>query len=87
MEKVFIPRGVCSRRYDITLEDGVIRDITVTGGCNGNLKAICALLRGQRAEDVIPKLRGTHCGPRDTSCPDQIAIALQEALDEEAMNK
>ena len=84
MEKVFIPHGVCSRRYDIILEDGVIRDITVQGGCNGNLKGICALLRGKRAEEVIPVLKGTQCGLRGTSCPDQIAIALQEALDEEA---
>lgn len=84
MEKVFIPRGVCSRRYDIVLEDGVIQNITVEGGCNGNLKGICALLRGQRAEDIIPKLRGTQCGMRGTSCPDQIAIALEEALREEA---
>ena len=60
------------------------QNITVEGGCNGNLKGICSLIRGQRAEDVIPRLRGTQCGMRGTSCPDQIAIALQEALDEEA---
>ena len=84
MQKTFIPQGVCSRQFDITMEDGVIQNITITGGCNGNLKGISALLRGQKAEDVIARLKGTQCGMRATSCPDQIAIALQECLDEEA---
>ena len=83
MKSVFIPRGVCSRRYTIELNDGVIEDITIEGGCNGNLSGISRLLKGQRAEDVIERLRGTTCGPRPTSCPDQIAIALTEALKQE----
>lgn len=80
MTTTYIPRGVCSRRYDITLEDGVIRDIVIQGGCNGNLSGIRKLLIGRKAEEIIPILRGTTCGPRPTSCPDQISLALEEAL-------
>ena len=52
MEKVFIPKGVCSRKYIIDLEDGVIKDIKIEGGCHGNLQGIAALLKGQKAQDV-----------------------------------
>ncbi len=83
MEKTFTPKGVCSRQFDIVLEDGVIQDLRVTGGCNGNLQGISALVKGQRAEDVIARLKGVRCGGKPTSCPDQIAIALEEALKEE----
>lgn len=83
MEKVFIPRGVCSRKYVVTLNDGVIENIVIEGGCDGNLKGIAALLRGRRAEEVIPLIRGVKCGMKRTSCPDQISYALEEALKEE----
>lgn len=83
MEKTFTPKGVCSRQFDIVLEDGVIQELRVTGGCNGNLQGISALVKGQRAEDVIARLKGVRCGGKPTSCPDQIAIALEEALREE----
>lgn len=83
METVFYPKGVCSQKYTIKLNDGVIEDITVVGGCNGNLKGIRALIIGQKAEDVIPRLRGIKCGMKGTSCPDQISIALTEALRKE----
>lgn len=80
MTMTYTPRGVCSRRYDITLEDGVIKDIVIFGGCSGNLAGIRKLITGRRAEEVIALLRGTTCGPRPTSCPDQISLALEEAL-------
>ena len=83
MEMTFIPSGVCSRRYTIRLEKGIIEDIKIEGGCHGNLQGIAALLRGQRAEDVIPRLSGIRCGRKPTSCPDQISIALRKALEEE----
>jgi len=83
MEKVFIPRGVCSRKYTVTLNDGVIENIVIEGGCDGNLKGISALLRGRKAEEVIPLMRGVRCGMKATSCPDQISYALEEALKEE----
>lgn len=76
-------RGVCSTSTEVTLApDGTIQDIHVTGGCNGNLKGICQLLQGMKAQDVIPRLAGTQCGRRPTSCPDQIAHALKEALEQ-----
>ena len=83
MHKVFIPRGVCSRKYEIDIENGVVQDIVITGGCHGNLQGIAALLKGQRAEDIIKRLSGIRCGMKSTSCPDQIARALSEAIEEE----
>lgn len=71
------PKGVCSRAMEIDVEDGIVRAFRVVGGCNGNLSGIGKLLEGMRVEDVIQRLEGTTCGPRPTSCPDQIAQALK----------
>ena len=74
-------KGVCSLSTEVTLtDDGVIESVTVVGGCNGNLKGICQLLKGMKAEDAIERMKGTLCGSKPTSCPDQIAITLEEAL-------
>lgn len=74
-------RGVCSLSTTVTLsEDGTIENVEVLGGCNGNLKGICSLLKGMKAQDAIGRMLGTTCGSRPTSCPDQIAQALEEAL-------
>lgn len=79
-------KGVCSRSTTVTLsESGIIQEISVEGGCNGNLKGICQLLQGMPAEEAIRRMEGGTCGPRPTSCPDQIAQALKNALAE--MNK
>ena len=75
----FVPKGVCSRRMEIDLEDGVIRDLRVVGGCSGNLQGIASLVRGMRPEEVVSRLRGIRCGGKSTSCPDQLARALEEA--------
>lgn len=76
-------KGVCSLSTEVTLtDDGVIESVTVVGGCNGNLKGICQLVTGMKAEDVIARLDGTLCGFRNTSCPDQIAQNLKKALEE-----
>ena len=83
MKTTFIPQGVCSRQYDIELEDGVIKDITIVGGCNGNLKGIRSLILNRKAEEIIPLIRGTTCGFKPTSCPDQISYALERALEAE----
>lgn len=84
MKYTYIPKGVCSRKIEFELDDKLnIINITVTGGCNGNLKGICNLLKGQNAKEVISKLKGTTCNFKSTSCPDQIAIALEEALKKE----
>ena len=73
--------GTCSRSTTVTLnDDGTIHSIEVVGGCNGNLKGISSLLVGMDAANAIRRMRGTTCGPRPTSCPDQIAQALKGAL-------
>lgn len=82
MTKTYYPKGVCSRRMDIELENGIIKNVKITGGCNGNLQGIAALVKGRRAEDVIDVLRGINCNGKGTSCPDQLARALQEIADE-----
>lgn len=74
--------GTCSSRIDFELEDGILKNVQFTGGCNGNLKGIASLVEGMKAEDVIKKLEGTKCGFKQTSCPDQLANALKAALQE-----
>ena len=76
------PTGVCSVQYDIVLEDDVIADIKIYGDCDGNLKGISSLLKGMKAQDAIERMSGIRCRTKATSCPDQIAKALQEALAE-----
>lgn len=73
------PHGVCSRQIDIDLEDGMIKNVAFTGGCSGNTQGVCALIKGMSVDDAIERLRGIHCGPRPTSCPDQLSIALEQA--------
>ena len=74
-------KGVCSKEMHIELnDDHTIKSVEVIGGCNGNLKGICQLLKGMKAEDAIERMKGTLCGSKPTSCPDQIAITLEEAL-------
>ncbi len=73
--------GVCARIISFDLkEDNTITNLVFTGGCNGNLKAISKLLEGAKAEDAIRILAGNTCGPRETSCADQLSKALAEAL-------
>lgn len=76
------PTGVCSVQYDIVLEDDVIADIKIYGGCDGNLKGISALLKGMKAQDAIDRMSGIQCRTKGTSCPDQISKALRAALAE-----
>ena len=78
----YTPKGVCSRRMTVELEDGVIRDVRIEGGCNGNLQGISRLVVGMRAEDAIARMRGIQCGGKPSSCPDQLAAALTQALEQ-----
>jgi len=73
-------KGVCSRQMLIEVEDGIVQDVQIIGGCHGNLQGISALVKGMKAEDVIARLEGICCGPKSTSCPDQLAQALKQAL-------
>lgn len=82
----FYPQGVCSFMIDIELDGDIIKDVTFTGGCDGNLKGISKLIKGMKASDVIEKLEGTTCGFKDTSCPDQLSKALREAMSQSASN-
>ena len=78
MHKTYKTTGTCSSQIDFDIENNKIYNVSYTGGCNGNLKGIAALVEGQDIEDVKEKLRGIKCGFRDTSCPDQLAKALEE---------
>ena len=73
-------KGTCSSRMRIEVEDGVVRDIQITGGCDGNLQGLSRLVTGMEVEDVISRLEGIRCGFKPTSCPDQLAQALKESL-------
>ena len=80
MKYEYKTQGTCSRNISFDLEDGVVTNISFFGGCNGNLKGIAALAEGEKAEEVIKVLSGIRCGFKSTSCPDQLAKALSEAL-------
>lgn len=76
----FTPSGVCSRRIQFDLDDGKLYNVRFEGGCNGNLKAIGKLLEGTGAQQAADILRGNECNGRGTSCADQLAIAVEQAL-------
>jgi uncharacterized protein (TIGR03905 family) len=77
----FRPRGVCSRAIHIDLADDgkTIENVSFEGGCNGNLKAIGRLVQGKSADEIAEVLAGNTCGPRPTSCADQLSKALKQA--------
>jgi uncharacterized protein (TIGR03905 family) len=76
----FKPRGVCPQSIFVELEDEIIRSVRFEGGCSGNLTGIATLVEGMHARDAIKKIKGIRCGPKPTSCPDQLSRALEEAL-------
>lgn len=69
--------GTCSTKIDFDVVDGLVRNVKFTGGCNGNTQGVATLVDGMKVEDVIQKLKGIRCGFRPTSCPDQLAKALE----------
>lgn len=77
---VYKTKGVCSQSIDVEVENGIIKHVEFNGGCNGNTKGIAQLVVGMNAQDVINRLEGTRCGFKPTSCPDQLAKALKEAM-------
>ena len=74
----YTTQGVCSKKIDIEIEDGVIISAKYTGGCHGNTQGISALVRGMKVDDAIERLSGIRCGFKTTSCPDQLAKALEQ---------
>ena len=77
---IYKTKGTCSTMIDVELKDGVIDSIKFTGGCNGNLQGISALVKGMKPEEAISRLNGIRCGFKPTSCPDQLAHALEEMI-------
>ncbi len=83
MTFTYKPRQVCSVQIDMDINDGVVTNVRFTGGCNGNLKAISKLVNGMTADEIEEKLLGNTCGPRPTSCADQLAKAVRAAREAE----
>ena len=77
---IYRTKGTCSTMIDVELKDGVIDSVKFTGGCNGNLQGISALVKGMKPEEAISRLKGIRCGFKPTSCPDQLAHALEEMI-------
>lgn len=77
---IYQPKGVCSNAIDVEMEEGVIKSVQFTGGCNGNTQGISRLVVGMKAEDAISRLKGIKCGVKSTSCPDQLACALEQMI-------
>ena len=81
MSKIsFTPRGVCSRQINVDVEDGIVKSVQFVGGCNGNTQGVARLAVCRPAKEVIELLRDTDCNGRGTSCPAQLAIALEKAM-------
>ena len=78
MHKTYRTRGTCSVQIDFDVEDNKIYNLKFLGGCNGNLKGIAALVEGQDINTIKDKLKGINCNGKGTSCPDQLAKALEE---------
>ena len=74
---IYKPKGVCSSAIDIEVDGGIIRSVKFTGGCHGNLQGISKLVEGMQVEDAVSRLKGIRCGFKNTSCPDQLAQALE----------
>ena len=72
-------RGVCSSAMHFDLENNIIKNLEIVGGCHGNSQGVAALVEGMDADEVIRRLKGIGCGYKETSCPDQLAIALEQA--------
>lgn len=72
--------GVCSKQIHIEVEDNIIKEVAFLGGCSGNTQGVAALVKGMTVEEAVKRLKGIRCGARSTSCPDQLAKALETYL-------
>lgn len=79
MAFIYKTKGTCSRQIDVELDGDIVKSVRFTGGCNGNLKGISAIVAGMKVQDVIDRFEGLTCGFKSTSCPDQLAQALKAA--------
>lgn len=77
MKYSYNTRGVCAVKVDFEVEEGIVKNVEYTGGCDGNHRGLASLVEGMRVEDVIERLSGITCGRKNSSCPDQLALALK----------
>lgn len=88
MKAVYHTHGTCSQAIELEVDDNhIIQHVNFIGGCSGNTQGVSMLVHGQKAEDVIDRLQGIRCGLKNTSCPDQLSIALAEAVRRIEQNK
>ena len=80
MQYEYKTKGTCSQRIIFDIEDNIVSNVQFIGGCNGNLQGISKLVEGMDVQAVIERIEGIHCGMKPTSCPDQLARALKEAI-------
>ena len=80
MQYEYKTKGTCSQRIIFDIEDNIVSNVQFIGGCNGNLQGISKLVEGMDVQVVIERIEGIHCGMKPTSCPDQLARALKEAI-------
>lgn len=80
MSYIYKTKGTCSTEIELDLDGNIVRNVKFTGGCNGNLQAIPKLVEGLTVEQVEEKIGGIKCGFKNTSCPDQLTIAIKQAL-------
>lgn len=83
MKHTYKTKGTCSNLITFELEDNIVKNVSFMGGCNGNLKAISALVEGMTVDEVEQRVKGIKCGFKQTSCSDQLALALRQAYNEE----
>ena len=82
MDRIVItPRGVCSRKIEVLVEDGIIKEVVFLGGCAGNTQGVASLLKGMKVEDAISRLEGIRCGFKPTSCPNELAKGIKDYYD------
>ncbi len=83
MKHTYKTKGTCSSIINFELDGNIVKNVSFMGGCNGNLKAISALVEGMSVDEVEERVRGIKCGFKQTSCSDQLALALREAYNKE----
>ncbi len=87
MEYIYTPKGVCSSKMKIELDGNIIKKVEIIGGCAGNTVGVSRLVEGMNIDEAIKRLKGIPCGFRSTSCPDQLAKALEEAKEKQRLAK
>ena len=81
MKYSYTPQGVCSRKITFDVEEGIVKNVEFTGGCAGNTQGLARLCEGRRVEELVSILEGIKCGFKNTSCPDQLAKAVKQAIE------